>query len=112
MGRRKIEIEAIGDERVRRVTFKKRRIGLLKKAIQLSKLTGAKVQLKIFNDADKSFIEYFSHSEEDFDYLSKRSVNVEEYSKFFNRHYELVAQIEQSVTKYGSPNGVDGDTSA
>jgi len=48
MGRRKINIENIQDERIRRVTFKKRRIGLLKKAIQLSKLTNAIVQLKVY----------------------------------------------------------------
>lgn len=33
MGRKKIEIEKIEDERIRRVCFKKRRIGLFKKAI-------------------------------------------------------------------------------
>ena len=33
MGRKKIEIKRIDEERIRRVTFKKRRIGLLKKAI-------------------------------------------------------------------------------
>jgi len=52
MGRKKIQIEHIKDERTRRVTFKKRRIGLLKKAIQLSKLTGARVELKIYNPTD------------------------------------------------------------
>ena len=52
MGRKKIEIERISDERVCRVTFKKRRLGLLKKAIQLSKLTGAKVQMKVYHDKD------------------------------------------------------------
>ena len=71
MGRKKIEIEHITDERIRRVTFKKRRIGLLKKAIQLSKLTDAKVQLKVYNDKDQSLIEYFSTSESDFDLLNK-----------------------------------------
>jgi hypothetical protein len=52
MGRKKIEIEKIRDERDRRVTFKKRRIGLLKKAIQLSKLTDAKVIMKVYNPED------------------------------------------------------------
>ena len=33
MGRKKIEIDRIEDERVRCVTFKKRRVGLLKKAM-------------------------------------------------------------------------------
>ena len=41
MGRKKILIEKIEDEKLRRMTFKKRRVGLLKKAIQLSKLTDA-----------------------------------------------------------------------
>jgi hypothetical protein len=66
MGRKKIEMDRIEDERTRRVTFKKRRIGLLKKAIQLSKLTDAKIMLKVYNEEDDSLIEYFSHSEEDF----------------------------------------------
>jgi len=48
MGRKKIEMERIEDDRVRRVTFKKRRVGLLKKAMQLSKLTDAKIELKIY----------------------------------------------------------------
>lgn len=63
MGRKKIEIERIDDERIRRVTFKKRRIGLLKKAIQLSKLTDAKVMLKVYHEEDDSLVEYYSHTE-------------------------------------------------
>ena len=33
MGRKKIGIEHIEDERLRRITFKKRRFGILKKAM-------------------------------------------------------------------------------
>ena len=33
MGRKKLEIENVDDERVRRVMFKKRRVGLIKKAM-------------------------------------------------------------------------------
>jgi hypothetical protein len=33
MGRKKLQIENVDDERVRRVMFKKRRVGLLKKAM-------------------------------------------------------------------------------
>jgi len=65
MGRKKIEIKRIDDERIRRVTFKKRRIGLLKKAIQLSKLTDAVIELKVFHKEDQSLIEYFSTNEEE-----------------------------------------------
>ena len=106
MGRKKIEIERIKDDRIRRVTFKKRRIGLLKKAIQLSKLTDAKIILKVYHSEDESLIEYHSHDETDFDGLRKTSKNVQEYSKFFNRHYNLVAQLEEKVTKHGHPNMV------
>jgi hypothetical protein len=82
MGRKKIQIKLIQDERIKRVTFKKRRIGLLKKAIQLSMLTEAKVMLKVYNSKDKSLIEYYSHSETDFENLSKNSPQVYEYSQF------------------------------
>ena len=110
MGRKKIEIEKINDDRIRRVTFKKRRIGLLKKAIQLSKLTDAKVMLKVYNHEDESLIEYFSMNEGEFETLHKGSSDVYEYSKFFNKHYNLVAKIEEKVTRHGHPSTVDEDT--
>lgn len=34
---------------------------------------------------------------------------MEEYSKFFNHHYELVAKIEERVTRYGTANCTDRD---
>lgn len=101
MGRKKIAIQEIWNERIRRVTFKKRRIGLFKKAIELSKLTGAYVQVKVFYDQDNSLIEYFSHSEDNFAGIQRNCSEVTEYAKFFNEHYELVSQIEQKVTKHG-----------
>jgi hypothetical protein len=104
MGRRKIQIESIEDERIRRVTFKKRRIGLLKKAIQLSKLTNAVVQLKVYQEEDQSLIEYYSKSEKDFDEINKASEKVYEFSRFTNKHYNLVANLEEKVTKHGHLN--------
>jgi hypothetical protein len=80
MGRRKIEIEEIANERVRRVTFKKRRIGLLKKAIQLSKLTNAQVILKIYDPEDKTLIEYISNENDDINTISQSSPLVGEYT--------------------------------
>lgn len=110
MGRKKIEIEKIVDDRIRRVTFKKRRIGLLKKAIQLSKLTDAKVMLKVYHNEDESLIEYFSHDISDFEGIKKDSPQVFEYSKFFNKHYNLVARLEEKVTRHGHPsNNMDED---
>ena len=102
MGRKKIEIERIKDDRIRRVTFKKRRIGLLKKAIQLSKLTNAKIMLKVYHEEDGSLVEYFSHDEHMFDKLS--ASDAVEYSKFTNRHYDLLSRVEERVNKNGFSN--------
>ena len=106
MGRKKIEIEKINDNRTRRVTFKKRRIGLLKKAIQLSKLTDAYVQLRVYHPEDNSLVEYYSHGECDFSSLNSKSSNIKEFAKFFNKHYDLVSRLEEKVTKHGHPDQV------
>jgi hypothetical protein len=45
------------------VTFKKRRIGLIKKAMQLSKLTNCNIRMTIYNPEDRSLVEYFSQEE-------------------------------------------------
>merc|ERR1711898_52003 len=47
MGRRKIEMEYLTDDRVRKVTFCKRKGGLFKKADDLSKLCGCEVAVLI-----------------------------------------------------------------
>ena len=65
MGRKKIDIQLISDSHVKRVTLKKRRLGLIKKAIQLSLLTDAKISLKIYYPQDYSFVEYHSHEDND-----------------------------------------------
>ena len=104
MGRKKIQIAKISDERDRRVTFKKRRIGLLKKAIQLSTLTDCQIVLKVFNREDNSFIEYYSNDAKELEGIAKTSPNVHQYSKFSNAHYDLVSRVEERVTKHGHPN--------
>eukprot|EP01134_Creolimax_fragrantissima_P000509 CFRG0509T1 len=48
MGRKKIEITKINDERNRQITFNKRKLGLMKKAYELSVLCGCDVGLVIF----------------------------------------------------------------
>ena len=52
MGRRKIEIARIDNERHRQVTFAKRKSGLIKKATELAILADAEVGLIIFGDAE------------------------------------------------------------
>merc|ERR1712139_76282 len=58
MGRRKIDIAYLTDDRVRKVTFCKRKGGLFKKADDLSKLCGVEVAVVIV--ADKKTCEYAS----------------------------------------------------
>lgn len=51
MGRKKIRIERIAEERNRQVTFTKRKNGLLKKAMELSVLCDAEIAVIIFSSA-------------------------------------------------------------
>jgi hypothetical protein len=61
MGRNKIKIEKIKNERIRQVTFYKRKKGLLKKAMELSLLCEVKMLLGIVDKNDKVMI-YSSES--------------------------------------------------
>jgi hypothetical protein len=73
MGRKKEDIGKLAEVRERKVTFKKRRIGIIKKAIQLSKLTGAVLQLKVYNEEDGSLIEFYSNAEDELDGITSKS---------------------------------------
>ena len=53
MGRRKIEIQRIENERHRQVTFAKRKAGLIKKATELAVLCDAEIGLIIFSPNQK-----------------------------------------------------------
>ncbi|XP_037539435.1 myocyte enhancer factor 2aa isoform X5 [Nematolebias whitei] len=55
MGRKKIQITRIVDERNRQVTFTKRKFGLMKKAYELSVLCDCEIALIIFNSSNKLF---------------------------------------------------------
>lgn len=55
MGRRKIEIKKIDDERNRSVTFTKRKNGLFKKAMELSLLCDCQIALIVFNSSNKLY---------------------------------------------------------
>lgn len=61
MGRNKITIERIANDRNRQATFTKRKNGLIKKAMELSILCDCEIALIIFNQNDKLF-QYASHS--------------------------------------------------
>ncbi|XP_035306480.1 BLOC-1-related complex subunit 8 isoform X5 [Cricetulus griseus] len=55
MGRKKIQISRILDQRNRQVTFTKRKFGLMKKAYELSVLCDCDIALIIFNSAQRLF---------------------------------------------------------
>jgi hypothetical protein len=65
MGRAKINASIITDINKRKLCFKKRRIGLIKKAMQLSKLSNCEISLKIFWKEDGSLVEYLSDFKND-----------------------------------------------
>lgn len=59
MGRRKIKIAKLKDDRNIQATFAKRKVGLMKKAHELSVLCGCEIGLIIFNN-DNKLTEYSS----------------------------------------------------
>ena len=61
MGRKKILIKPISDERLRNITFNKRKAGLLKKAAELSMLCNIQVCLA-FTDVYGNLINFYSPS--------------------------------------------------
>lgn len=63
MGRRKIQIQPIKDDRNRQVTFLKRKHGLMKKAYELSVLCNCEVALFIIPSNNK-IIQYSSSNME------------------------------------------------
>lgn len=62
MGRRKVQIKRIDDDRARKVTFAKRKHGLVKKAMELSLLCDCDIALLIFTreKPDQRFYKYTS----------------------------------------------------
>jgi len=55
MGRKKIKIQRIEDDRNRQVTFTKRKGGLFKKAMELSKLCDCEIALIVFDSNEKLY---------------------------------------------------------
>jgi hypothetical protein len=93
MGRRKLSIEYISDDKKRMNTFKKRQRGIFKKAMQLNILTGHNITVIIQNNK-YSFSEYSSKKCEDLigEYLTcDDSGSVQ---KFTNDDYEEFEKVE------------------
>eukprot|EP01132_Coremiostelium_polycephalum_P003146 gene3146-3934_t len=65
MGRKKIKIQRIPDERNRQVTFNKRKNGLVKKAMELALLCDSTVSLVIVNNSPNAKEKYFQYISSD-----------------------------------------------
>ena len=94
MGRNKIPIEKIQDHKKRRVTFIKRRIGAVRKLMQLSLLTDCFIQIKIYNKEDQSLLEYASDSQPTCDFLEKQPSSLKSYMKIENSDYNFIQKFE------------------
>ena len=62
----KVLKQTITDPYARRIAFKKRRMGLIKKAMALQSISGCQISLKIFSPDDSSLIEYITNNCERF----------------------------------------------
>ena len=94
MGRKKIEIQLQENSKERRVTFKKRRFGLLKKAMQLSIMSNTVVALSVYNTEDKSFLEYISNETNISDKTNENKKDLHEYVKVSNKNYNLIEKLD------------------
>ncbi|KAI9291677.1 myocyte enhancer factor 2D [Neoconidiobolus thromboides FSU 785] len=90
MGRKKIEIKGLTDERNKQVTFLKRKAGLMKKAYELSVLCDCEIAVIVFNsnnklcqfassDMDKILMRYTEYGEP---FESKSNIDVSLYAEF------------------------------
>ncbi|KAK9829619.1 hypothetical protein WJX72_006915 [[Myrmecia] bisecta] len=97
MGRRKIRITKIEDERGRQVTFAKRKNGLMKKAMELSVLCDCEIALVIFNTTGK----LFQYSSTDMEGILQR------YSKACHQPHEI--RNNQDLYKQHFASNLDDD---
>ncbi|KAL4161564.1 hypothetical protein PRNP1_002118 [Phytophthora ramorum] len=87
MGRKKIQIKRIEDDRNRQVTFAKRKNGIFKKAMELSKLCDCEIALIVF-DSNNKLYQYSSTSVDQI--LLKYTEYGEPYETKDNNDYEIM----------------------
>lgn len=103
MARKKILMERIQDDKQRRIIFKKRRLGLLKKAIEISKLSDCVVHMKIYNKEDNSLMEFFTNERNELDQIDKNSSFLSAYIKFACKDNDLIEQFKRSMMRKYDP---------
>ncbi|CAL4079369.1 unnamed protein product, partial [Meganyctiphanes norvegica] len=107
MGRKKIQISRITDERNRQVTFNKRKFGVMKKAYELSVLCDCEIALIIFSSSNK----LYQYASTDMDkVLLKYTEYNEPHESLTNKN--IIEALNKKEHKNGlqSPDSPDGDT--
>ncbi|CAF0877398.1 unnamed protein product [Adineta ricciae] len=104
MGRKKIQISKITDERNRQVTFTKRKFGLMKKAYELSVLCDCEIALIIFNSSNKLF--QYASTDMDKILLKYTEYNEPHESRTNN---EIVQILSKKESKHLDQNDSDND---
>lgn len=108
MGRNKIKIEKIKNERIRQVTFYKRKRGLLKKAMELSLLCGVKVFLGIVDKNEKVMI--FSSEKEITALLTHYMYNYELAREVYTHDdYKEIFEENARLSEYSDYKGKNSD---
>uniref|UniRef100_A0A146KQ65 Myocyte-specific enhancer factor 2 n=1 Tax=Lygus hesperus TaxID=30085 RepID=A0A146KQ65_LYGHE len=110
MGRKKIQISRITDERNRQVTFNKRKFGVMKKAYELSVLCDCEIALIIFSSTNK----LYQYASTDMDkVLLKYTEYNEPHESLTNKNIiEVLQALNKKEHKNGacSPDSPEGDT--
>ncbi|XP_022915354.1 myocyte-specific enhancer factor 2 isoform X3 [Onthophagus taurus] len=97
MGRKKIQISRITDERNRQVTFNKRKFGVMKKAYELSVLCDCEIALIIFSSTNK----LYQYASTDMDKVLLK------YTEYNEPHESLTNKnIIEALNKKEHKNGV------
>ncbi|ORX76044.1 hypothetical protein BCR32DRAFT_271515 [Anaeromyces robustus] len=102
MGRKKIAIKKITDERNRQVTFSKRKFGLMKKAYELSVLCGCEVGLIMFTANNK----LFQYASSDIDRILLR------YTEYNEPHESRTNDDIMKLLNKGNNPGEESDDSS
>ncbi|XP_073999492.1 myocyte enhancer factor 2 isoform X1 [Rhodnius prolixus] len=100
MGRKKIQISRITDERNRQVTFNKRKFGVMKKAYELSVLCDCEIALIIFSSSNK----LYQYASTDMDkVLLKYTEYNEPHESLTNKN--IIEHFSQALNKKEHKNG-------
>jgi len=101
MGRKKIVIRKIQDERSRHATFAKRKNGLIKKAMELSILCGCEIALVMFNSQGK-LIQYSSG---DIDQTLSKFIDEKPQEAYTNEHLPNFANKDDKDKRSDGEDG-------